>query len=270
MSEPTIFDHGSDPNFLSYYADSSVSDNTLGRFTRTRNNILRLLARVRGTDGPLRVADIGCGAGTCSQLWAKLGHSVHGLDVNAPLIELAGSRAAEAGLPIEFRVGSATQLPYADAQMDVVLLPELLEHVADWELCLKEAARVLAPGGLLFLSTTNALCPIQDEFDLPMYSWYPGPVKRYYERLSVTTRPELVRHTKYPAVHWFSFYQLRDYLARLGLDSLDRFDAADDRKFSVKGRAALRLIRRVPLARWIAHVLTPDVTIYAINRSARA
>lgn len=270
MSEPTIFDHGSNPDFLSYYADSSVSDETRGRFTRTRDNILRLLARVRGTAGPLQVADIGCGAGTCSRLWAMRGHAVHGLDVNAPLIELARTRAAEAGLSIAFRVGSATQLPYADAQMDVVLLPELLEHVADWESCLKEAARILAPGGLLYLSTTNVLCPVQEEFDLPMYSWYPGPLKRYYERLSVTTRPELVKHTKYPAVHWFSFYHLRDYLAHLGLDSLDRFDAADDRKFSVKGRAALKLIRRVPPARWIAHVLTPDVTIYAIKGSARA
>jgi 2-polyprenyl-3-methyl-5-hydroxy-6-metoxy-1,4-benzoquinol methylase len=55
--------------------------------------------------------------------------------------------------------------------MDVCLLPELLEHVADWQSCLNEAARVLRPGGLLYLSTTNVLCPRQQEFNLPLYSF---------------------------------------------------------------------------------------------------
>ena len=75
--------------------------------------------------------------------------------------------------------------------MDVCLLPELLEHVADWQSCLKEAPRVLRSGGLLYLSTTNVLRPRQEEFNLPLYSWYPGPLKRYCERLAMTTRPAL-------------------------------------------------------------------------------
>jgi len=206
------FDHGSDPAFLAYYEEASLSEATLQRFRTVRDKSLALLA-ARGRDTKhLRVADIGCGAGTQSLLWAELGHSVTGLDVNAPLVEVARRRAMDRGLSIDFRVGSATALPLDDSSVDVCLLPELLEHVADWEACLLEAARSLDAGGLLYVSTTNALCPIQDEFNLPLYSWYPGFVKRRYERLAVTTRPAVANYAKSPAVNWFSFYDLRDYL----------------------------------------------------------
>jgi 2-polyprenyl-6-hydroxyphenyl methylase/3-demethylubiquinone-9 3-methyltransferase len=116
----------------------------------------------------LNIADIGCGAGTQARLWAQGGHRVFGLDVNEPLIRLARQRTEEAGLVIRFEVGTATALPWADRTMDVRLLPELLEHVADCQACLNEAARVLRPGGLLYLSTTNVLCPRQDEFNAPV------------------------------------------------------------------------------------------------------
>lgn len=259
------FDHDSDPNFLSYYAEASLSDETLDRFRRVRDNAIRLLQQSgRGTDG-LHVADIGCGAGTSSRLWAELGHHVNGLDVNRPLIELARQRACVAGMAIAFEVGSATALPYPDASMDVVFMPELLEHVADWQSCLTEAARVLVSGGLLYLSTTNVLCPVQQEFGLPLYSWYPRALKRRYERLAVTTRPELVSHAKYPAVNWFSFYGLREFLGRLGLQSLDRFDSADLSRLSTSRRLVLRVIRGIPPLRLAGHLLTPGVTLFAIK-----
>src|SRR6185436_9781775 len=98
-------------------------------------------------------ADIGCGAGTQSRLWAKRGHRVFGLDVNGPLIQLARERAREAGYNINFEVGTATALPWLDQSIDVCIMPELLEHVSDWNSCIKEAARVVRPGGLLYLST---------------------------------------------------------------------------------------------------------------------
>ena len=178
-------------------------------------------------DGRLDVADIGCNAGTQSCIWAERGHVVHGLDINGALLAIARRRALEHGLEIDFREGSATALPWLDASMDVCLLPELLEHVADWESCLTEAARILRPGGVLFVSTTNRLCPRQMEFELPLYAWYPARMKRHYERLAVTTRPELVNHAAFPAVNWFTPYQLRGRLEELGLRAWDHFDWID-------------------------------------------
>jgi len=109
--------------------------------------------------------------------------------------------------------------------MDVYVVPELLEHVVDWEGVLNEAARILRPNGVLFLSTTNALCPVQNEFNLPLYAWYPAFMKRHYERLAVTTRPEVANYAKYPAVNWFTFYSLRSALRARGFNRfLDRLD----------------------------------------------
>ena len=76
---------------------------------------------------------------------------------------------------------------------------------------------MLRPGGVLYLRTTNRLCPIQAEFSLPLYAWHPRSMKRYCERLAVTTRPGIANYARYPAVHWFSYFQLKEYLTQLGL-----------------------------------------------------
>jgi SAM-dependent methyltransferase len=149
-------------------------------------------------------------------------------------------------------------------------MPEVLEHVADWRSCLSEAVRVLRPGGLLYLSTTNRLCPVQQEFDLPLYSWYPGPLKRRYERLSVTTRPELVNHAKYPAVNWFDFYSLSRASELQGLVCLDRFDVAALGAHSGLGKFVLTAVTRAMPLRLLAHLATPYTTIFAVRPAVSA
>ena len=265
-SKTTTWDHSSDQNFVDYYAQQSLTQETVQHFTRIRDKSLRLLAKLNGdSTTELNVADIGCGAGAQAQLWAELGHKVFGLDVNAPLIEIARQRAESAGLSIQYDIGSATELPYPDASMDVALLPELLEHVADWQGCLDEAIRILKPGGLLYLSTTNWLCPVQQEFNLPLYSWYPGFIKRRYEHLAVTTRPEIANYCKYPAVNWFSFYSLAAYLRKHGFRSLDRFDMIETEGKGALIHFALSLVRGIPLLRFFGQVLTPGSIVVAIR-----
>ena len=103
-------------------------------------------------------------------------------------------------------------------------MSELLEHLVEWEPCVNEVLRVLRPGGVLYMSTTNSLCPMQEEFTLPAYSWYPRSLKKHCERLALTTHRHWVQYASLPAVHWFTFYQLRDYLYARGVIARDRFD----------------------------------------------
>jgi 2-polyprenyl-6-hydroxyphenyl methylase/3-demethylubiquinone-9 3-methyltransferase len=262
------WDHTSHPDFYDYYAEASESRETALRFSGVQSAVLRIMGHA--ADAQLDVADIGCGAGTQSRLWAASGHRVYGLDVNAPLLELARERAARQGLDISFEVGSATALPWGAHSMDVCLLPELLEHVADWQSCLAEAARVLRPGGVLYASTTNVLCPKQQEFNLPLYSWYPGRLKRYFERAATTTRPDLANYARYPAVHWFSFYGLRAFLQPLGFSCFDRFDLIDDAAKGTAARTIVAAIRRVPALRFLGHVATPWTAIVAVKGGREA
>lgn len=256
---------GSADPFVDYYTRESLSDSTALRFASTRDAIMRVRQRFGLPCESLDVADIGCGAGTQCIIWARDGHRVRGVDINEGLIALARQRAQEAGVNVTFDAASAVKLPWPDAFADVCLLPEVLEHVAEWRPCLSEAVRVLKPNGVLYLSTTNRLCPRQQEFDLPFYSWYPGWLKRRYEKLSVTTRPELVNHAKYPAVNWFDYYSLRREPELRGLKCLDRFDVAALAQRGGLAQSVLRAITAIAPLRVLAHVATSYTTIFAIK-----
>lgn len=259
------WDNSTRQEFFDYYAKESESEAARQRFRNITDAVQRVRAAEQLPAAGLAVLDVGCGAGTLSMMWAGMGHQVHGVDINAPLVELAGERAASAGHDIDFRVGSATALPWPDNSMDVCLVPELLEHVVEWQTCLDEFARVLRPNGTLFLSTTNKLCPKQQEFDLPLYSWYPAPLKRHCEHLARTSRPQIAGYATYPAVNWFSFYSLRRELARRGFRSKDRFDALDTAGAGAAKRLVVNSIRSVPPLRWLAHVFTPFTQVVAIK-----
>lgn len=256
------WDTGTHAAFYDYYQDKSLSPQTLERFERVRDLLLRLIGP-DAANRALDVADVGCGAGSQSWLWARLGHRVCGLDLNEQLIELARKRTADLDAPPSFIVASATALPWPSQSMDVCLIPELLEHVVDWQAAVREAVRVLRPRGLLYLSTTNKLCPVQEEFDLPAYSWYPGFLKRRYERLAVTSRPELANYAKYPAVHWFTYFGLRDYLKPLGFHCMDRFDTMDTHDRGLLFQAVRAAICRFPPFRYAAHIATPYTFLVA-------
>lgn len=261
------WDHGTRREFLDYYAKASASDEAYQRMGNIRDMLLRVIQQCGTLSAPLDVADIGCNAGTLSMLWAKQCHNVFGVDISAELIDLAAKRAQEAGLKIDFRVGTATELPWPDGSMDVCLAPELLEHVKDWEQCLNEFTRILKPGGILFITTSNKLCPKQLEFNLPLYSWYPGFLKRHYERLSVTTRRDIANYATYPAVNWFTFYGLRKELKSRDCTSMDRFDVMDADSGSMTKKIVATVIRHVPVARWIGHVFTPYTIVVARKAS---
>ena len=252
-------------DFYAYYEKESCSAVALERFDSIQSNLLRALGR---PERALNVADVGCGAGTQARLWAAKGHHVYGADINRALIGLARKRAAEASLDIRFDVASATELPWPDQSMDLCIAPELLEHVKDWQGCLSELVRVLKPGGALYVSTSNKLCPHQEEFTLPLYSWYPGFLKRHYEHLACTTRPELAGYATYPALNWFTFYALRDYLAPQGFTCMDRFDILDLNGRGALARFSVALVRKLAPLRFFAHVATPYTTILAIKKVA--
>lgn len=266
-SEPRVsdWDHSTLDRFYRYYATASQSPLSMERFASVRETILRIVNQRSPVPRVLDVADIGCGAGTQCMLWAELGHRAHGLDVNEPLLNLGRERADKSGYTVDFRLGSATQLPWPDESMDVCVMLELLEHVEDWETCTLECVRILKRGGVLFLTTSNKLCPVQSEFNLPLYSWYPAFVKRYFEGLAKTTRPQLANFAKYPAVNWFSIYGLRRFLADQGLQSMDRFDLANAKKKSRPKRFVLQYIRRLPFLRLLAHVAIEGTMLLAVK-----
>ena len=135
-----------DEAFYRYYADESLKASTLERFTATPAAVVRAARHFGLEQRPWDLADIGCGAATQCALWARAGHRVFGVDINEPLIELGRERAKAAGLQIDLRSGTATELPWSDESMDVCLCPELLEHVVrDAEASVLDRVVVVVP-----------------------------------------------------------------------------------------------------------------------------
>lgn len=100
-----------------------------------------------------RALDAGCGAGLLAEPLARLGAAVTGVDAAAENIAAAQAHAAGGGLAIDYRHGEIGALDIG--QFDLVCAMEVIEHVADKALFLRELAARLAPGGLMVLSTPN-------------------------------------------------------------------------------------------------------------------
>lgn len=218
----------STPAFLDYTRRVQTPEGKAAVLEKQYRTIVREM-QSRGTwREPARLLDLGCGLGIQAEFWHGRGFRVTGLDHDAALLVHARQRAEAARLPIRFHEGRADRLPFADESFDIVYANSILEHVEDWVCCLEEWIRVLAPGGLLWIETTNVLCPRQAEFRwLPLYSWWPPALKRLAVRLALGPLPALANHSAWPALHWFSYFQLKRFLEPRGLSVRDRFDCMD-------------------------------------------
>ncbi len=108
----------------------------------------------------LRVLDIGCGGGLLCEPLTRLGAQVTGIDAAEPNVAAAARHAAEAGLDIDYRHGTAEALAAETragngAGFDLVLNMEVVEHVADVAAFLQASAALVAPGGAMALATLN-------------------------------------------------------------------------------------------------------------------
>lgn len=102
-----------------------------------------------------RVLDAACGEGYGSALLAQVAAEVTGVDIDGATI--AHARATYPGRNLAFVAASVTSLPLPAASIDLIVSFETVEHVpaADQSRMLAEFARVLAPDGVLLMSSPN-------------------------------------------------------------------------------------------------------------------
>ena len=94
--------------------------------------------------------EIGIGTGSNLGIYPA-GTAIHGIDVSAPALSLAARRAGRAARRVTLTEGDAAALPFADASFDTVVATFVLCSVADVDQSLREARRVLRPGGTIRL-----------------------------------------------------------------------------------------------------------------------
>ena len=102
------------------------------------------------------VLDVGCGGGLLSEAMAVAGATVTGLDLASELLEVARLHALESGVSVDYRLETAEAHAQSHAgRYDVVTCMEMLEHVPDPGSVIAALARLVRPGGHVFVSTIN-------------------------------------------------------------------------------------------------------------------
>lgn len=105
--------------------------------------------------GPVRLLDVGCGAGLAAEALAALGHQVLGIDAAGAALSAARAHAAGRDLPLDYHEAVAEDLVAEGARFEAITALEVIEHVADPSAFMATLAALLQPGGLLFVSTLN-------------------------------------------------------------------------------------------------------------------
>lgn len=111
-----------------------------------RDVVGRLLRRHLGSQKAFRTIDIGCGTGE-GAIIAKQYGPVVGVDPSDEALRLAAKKGYTS-----LRQSTGTDLPFASDSFDCAFMLDVLEHIENDVRALAECYRVLAPGGLLFLT----------------------------------------------------------------------------------------------------------------------
>jgi ubiquinone/menaquinone biosynthesis C-methylase UbiE/biotin operon repressor len=97
---------------------------------------------------PMTIADLGAGDGTFALLLAQGAKKVIAVDTSARMIEVGRDLAQRNGIgTVEFRLGDMEEIPIAASEVELVFFSQSLHHALHPERALKEAFRILAPGG---------------------------------------------------------------------------------------------------------------------------
>jgi SAM-dependent methyltransferase len=120
-----------------------------------------LVASARRQLGSLqgrKILDVGCGIGLMSRYVGEHFDDLSGIDIAPGVVE----RAAEQCPDGTFQLYDGENIPHDDRQFDVVFTVCVMHHVppAQWSSLVKEMARVLKPGGLLFIFEHNPYNPL--------------------------------------------------------------------------------------------------------------
>lgn len=151
------------------------------RFGQERR--LQLIRRYVPLEGR-RILDIGCGLGMYVAHLREYSDEVYGVDIDPAKVAEASER-----LP-NIAVSPAETLPFDDAFFDVILLNEVIEHVDDDAQTIREACRLLKPGGYLVIYAPNRLYPFETHGayfggkyvfgNIPLINYLPGPLRNLF------------------------------------------------------------------------------------------
>jgi ubiquinone/menaquinone biosynthesis C-methylase UbiE len=139
----TNVDQTNDPDYYIRFLDQASADESFQAYKRHSFALLDL-------QPGRHVLDVGCGTGEDARAMASLvapGGRVVGVDGSQAMIAAAQQRGEHCGLPVEYQVGDAHRLDFADDSFDASRADRIFMHLNAPEQALRDMMRVTRPGG---------------------------------------------------------------------------------------------------------------------------
>jgi SAM-dependent methyltransferase len=155
--------------------------------------------------------EIGCGTGGFLVAAGQVFRRVVGLDISMPRSVLAKKQIEETGREALVICASAEFLPFVNDSFHIVVGSDVIEHVHEQLEVMREAHRVLIPGGALFLATPNrwSLTP-EPHVNLWGVGFLPKAWRARYVRL--------VRKVSYQNISLLNWFEIRRLVAKTPFD----------------------------------------------------
>ncbi len=151
---------------ITEYWDSRArgySEATAVSLSQNQNSINLLVDEFVNPRGPLKVLDVGTGAGHAAISLAQNGHEVTGIDPSAKMLEQARHNAKTNQVCVKFQLGEADKLPFPDNQFDLTVAKDVLWCLNSPLNAYAEMLRVTKPGGHILIRDGNYYLDLFDE-----------------------------------------------------------------------------------------------------------
>lgn len=209
--------------------------------------LLKQVAQFWKIPSAARILDIGSGVGGFVVACHQLGYRAFGVEPDrigaggrVTAIQIAARRLSAN----VFTAAIGEVLPFADGAFDLVTLNQVVEHVRDQLAVLREAARVVRPGGAIYVACPNYLRFYEPHYKVFWWPLFPKPLGRLYLRIR-GRNPVMLRDLCYTTNR-----SLRRWLEALGdeFTILDLHQEQFKRKCAGQGRfesARARFIQKL-------------------------
>lgn len=204
-----------------------------------------------------RMLEVGAGSGFISEYFGTRYRDVLRVDA----VDVADQRVASEGF--DFQVYDGHGLPFASGLFDLIVSNHVIEHVGSREMQqahLREIARVLSPGGLIYLAAPSKWQLVEPHFGLAGLSWIPRSMRDGYVRLAGKGD----RYDCNPMGH----RDLERMAERSGLRAMNLNAPAFRAMCEESGSATGRWLRRIPVA-WLeaAYRVSPTM-VFLLSHDA--
>ena len=206
----------------------------------------------------LTVLEVGCGTGWLCRYFEEHGIHYQGIEIIHQL--------ADYGLSQGNNVALANAETFKTGKYDIVVCCSSLEHIQDWKATLKNIYTLLKEGGILYISTTNAIGLFSGEYPkLPFYGLLPNRV-RYWLMRRKYGNDIMQSGVDY---NQFTYGDLKSYLKALGFevhDASEIYDKITLNSPTFKKHIVLALLKRRIFRSLLVRIMPNNVFICTKGR----